>query len=85
MSPDVPTTAHGDREETNDYVHVIRANIGQFSQQLLQVFFVGLTIGLGAVGGLVIGIFMGNIFLGLAVGLIVGVSVGIVSTAGRPT
>ena len=46
MSPDVPTTAHGVREETTDYVHGIRANIGQFSQQLLQVFFVGLTIGL---------------------------------------
>ena len=46
MSPDVPTTAHGVREETSDYVHGIRANIGQFSQQLLQVFFVGLTIGL---------------------------------------
>ena len=28
------------------HVHGIRANIGQFSQQLLQVFFVGLTIGL---------------------------------------
>ena len=28
------------------YVHGIRANLGQFSQQLLQVFFVGLTIGL---------------------------------------
>ncbi len=28
------------------YRHGIRANLGQFSQQLLQVFFVGLTIGL---------------------------------------
>ncbi len=28
------------------YEHGIRAIIGQFSQQLLQVFFVGLTIGL---------------------------------------
>lgn len=28
------------------YVQGIRANLGQFSQQLLQVFFVGLTIGL---------------------------------------
>ncbi len=28
------------------YVHGIRQNIGQFSQQLLQVFFVGLTIGM---------------------------------------
>ncbi len=28
------------------YVHGIRANLGQFGQQLLQVFFVGLTIGL---------------------------------------
>ena len=31
---------------TAGYVHGIRANLGQFSQQLLQVFFVGLTIGL---------------------------------------
>lgn len=28
------------------YEHGIRANLGQFAQQLLQVFFVGLTIGL---------------------------------------
>lgn len=28
------------------YVHGIRANLGQFLQQLLQVFFVGMTIGL---------------------------------------
>ena len=28
------------------YVHGIRPNIGQFTQQLLQVFFVGLTIGM---------------------------------------
>jgi len=33
-------------EDISSYVHGIRANIGQFSQQLLQVFFVGLTIGL---------------------------------------
>lgn len=33
-------------EETADYVHGIRQNLGQFNQQLLQVFFVGLTIGL---------------------------------------
>ncbi len=33
-------------EEHRDYVLGIRANLGQFSQQLLQVFFVGLTIGL---------------------------------------
>ena len=33
-------------EGTVKYVHGIRANLGQFSQQLLQVFFVGLTIGL---------------------------------------
>ena len=37
-----PTTARDDLA----YVHGIRANLGQFSQQLLQVFFVGLTIGL---------------------------------------
>jgi len=29
-----------------EYIHGIRANLGQFSQQLMQVFFVGLTIGL---------------------------------------
>ncbi len=28
------------------YIHGIRPNIGQFAQQLLQVFFVGLTIGM---------------------------------------
>ena len=28
------------------YVHGIRPNIGQFAQQLLQVLFVGLTIGM---------------------------------------
>ena len=33
-------------EGTVEYVHGIRANLGQFSQKLLQVFFVGLTIGL---------------------------------------
>ena len=33
-------------DEVVEYVHGIRANIGQFSQQLLQVFFVGLTIGM---------------------------------------
>ena len=33
-------------EVTVKYVHGIRANLGQFNQQLLQVFFVGLTIGL---------------------------------------
>jgi len=32
--------------QTVQYVHGIKANLGQFSQQLLQVFFVGLTIGL---------------------------------------
>jgi MFS family permease len=31
---------------TASYVHGIRANLGQFGQQLLQVFFVGLTIGM---------------------------------------
>ncbi len=29
-----------------EYVHGIRPNLGQFAQQLLQVFFVGLTIGM---------------------------------------
>ena len=33
-------------DNTLHYVHGIRANIGQFIQQLLQVFFVGLTIGM---------------------------------------
>ncbi|MDH5345267.1 MAG: MFS transporter, partial [Gammaproteobacteria bacterium] len=32
--------------EVSEYVHGIRPNIGQFLQQLLQVFFVGLTIGM---------------------------------------
>ena len=32
--------------EQVQYVHGIRANLGQFSHQLLQVFFVGLTIGM---------------------------------------
>lgn len=35
-----------DQQEKPVYVRGIRANIGQFSQQLLQVFFVGMTIGL---------------------------------------
>lgn len=34
------------QDEYRDYTHGIGANLGQFSQQLLQVFFVGLTIGL---------------------------------------
>ncbi len=34
------------QDEYREYTHGIRANLGQFSQQLLQVFFVGLTIGL---------------------------------------
>jgi MFS family permease len=33
-------------DEVADYIHGIRPNIGQFAQQLLQVFFVGLTIGM---------------------------------------
>lgn len=33
-------------DATMPYVHGIRANLGQFGHQLLQVFFVGLTIGL---------------------------------------
>lgn len=32
--------------EVTSYIHGIRPNIGQFAQQLLQVFFVGLTIGM---------------------------------------
>lgn len=33
-------------EDVSVYIHGIRPNIGQFLQQLLQVFFVGLTIGM---------------------------------------
>ena len=33
-------------DDVAKYVHGIRPNIGQFAQQLLQVFFVGLTIGM---------------------------------------
>ncbi len=33
-------------DDVVEYVHGIRPNIGQFAQQLLQVFFVGLTIGM---------------------------------------
>jgi MFS family permease len=32
--------------EVTEYVHGIRPNIGQFAQQLMQVFFVGLTVGM---------------------------------------
>ena len=32
--------------DVTGYIHGIRPNIGQFAHQLLQVFFVGLTIGL---------------------------------------
>ena len=35
-----------DVETAPEYVLGIKANLGQFSQQLLQVFFVGLTIGM---------------------------------------
>lgn len=33
-------------DEVADYVHGIQPNLGQFAQQLLQVFFVDLTIGM---------------------------------------
>lgn len=33
------------------YIHGIRPDIGQFAQQLLQVFFVGPTIGIGWIVG----------------------------------
>jgi MFS family permease len=46
MNDDLHVIADKMREETSEYVHGIRANLGQFNQQLLQVFFVGLTIGL---------------------------------------
>ena len=35
-----------DMDDMTEYTYGIRRNIGQFSQQLLQVFFVGLTIGM---------------------------------------
>ena len=38
--------ALGMADDISTYVHGIRANIGQFAQQLLQVFFVGLAIGM---------------------------------------
>lgn len=40
------TQSSDNNTQSVQYIHGIRANIGQFSQQLLQVFFVGLTIGL---------------------------------------
>lgn len=40
------TTPPSMSAELSQYVHGIRANLGQFSQQLLQVYFVGLTIGM---------------------------------------
>ena len=42
LNPEEKKTGEG----TVEYVHGIHANLGQFSQQLLQVFLVGLTIGL---------------------------------------
>jgi hypothetical protein len=44
-----PDTGGKTDESADDavaYIHGIRASIGQFSQQLLQVFFVGLIIGM---------------------------------------
>jgi MFS family permease len=40
------TRDEGVMADVSNYVHGIRPNIGQFTQQLLQVFFVGLTIGM---------------------------------------
>jgi len=41
-----PTIEEEVIEDVVTYIHGIRPNIGQFAQQLLQVFFVGLTIGM---------------------------------------
>ena len=46
MSNDEQISLGKKKEKNPVYVQGIKANLGQFSQQLLQVFFVGLTIGL---------------------------------------
>ncbi len=46
MSADRVQVADEVIENIANYVHGIRPNIRQFAQQLLQVFFVGLTIGM---------------------------------------
>ncbi len=46
MNQDRYSVADEAIEDVVEYVHGIRPNLGQFAQQLLQVFFVGLTIGM---------------------------------------
>ena len=46
MTPDRYPVTDEAIDDVVKYVHGIRPNIGQFAQQLLQVFFVGLTIGM---------------------------------------
>ncbi len=46
MTPDRYPVADEAIDDVVQYVHGIRPNIAQFAQQLLQVFFVGLTIGM---------------------------------------
>jgi MFS family permease len=43
---DPPAVAGKAAADVVEYIHGIRPNLGQFAQQLLQVFFVGLTIGM---------------------------------------
>ena len=44
MNSDRQSVADAAIDEVTEYVQGIRPNIGQFAQQLLQVFFVGLTM-----------------------------------------
>ena len=46
MNSDKYSVADETIDDVVEYVHGIRPNLGQFVQQLLQVFFVGLTIGM---------------------------------------
>ena len=46
MNSDKYSVADETIDDVVEYVHGIRPNLGQFAQQLLQVFFVGLTIGM---------------------------------------
>ena len=46
MNPHRSSVSDAAIDNVTEYVQGIRPNIGQFAQQLLQVFFVGLTIGM---------------------------------------
>lgn len=46
MNSDKYSVADETIDDVAEYVHGIRPNLGQFAQQLLQIFFVGLTIGM---------------------------------------